>query len=807
MSNNEKTFPADPAALKKLFQSEKSYCAPYIYLPMDSGRGLDEPEKIGRLVSGYKKSGFGGLIPFTNNNYEILPHSPEYYDFYTHVKAETDGQGLILGYLDDTYVMRRYMAQLDKPEAAACKVLCNYEYACTEGQHLKREIHKSGVLMSVCAVNDDTLAILDLREFVHDGLLEWTVPEGNWIISEFICEPEVASNYIDLMDYTLCREYLKRTFGTLCDRLVKEDEARSPISLFIYRNVLYAGQNRRMWNENFNTLFEEMYGFDPAPFYPLMFRAFPGNSKRYKCMMFKCRSRMLVSGYLKAVSDFCKARGVFCTGFPAEGKCTAGSWMFGDGEMLHEYASAPGISMPFAYLYGINGIKVSAGAADMFGMQNVTADLFNYYDELTRDVIYRESMNAYVRGVNSIFAHLGEDRTRENTDIVESDQSSWGSIFSKGDDLTDFAQFATRVQSVLRGGEHVSEVGIVYPINTIHALVYLYHSEFKGFEYPFTPESCDYMELMNNFLGYVGIDATFVHPEVLAEKAFSENGVMYLDNGANVMKYKLLLLPSMSIMSLKTLRVIKKYYDAGGKIIATASFAKEAVETSLSSDNVNEALHNETPEDREIHEIIQYIFGKEATDPSVYRAYYKNENENGGAAYYFPSNKTSADGTGSVSANILYQATQRFNIAPDVYIDKMPRKEMLGLVNHSLPEFQKIGIHKILARSCSMNYLHKRQAGCDIFFFTNTSGDAYKGSILLRGRHSPEEWNPYTGKIHKLNCELVRFRSEIYTRVDAALNPSSCTFFVSPIQRSQKEIIRDLTADESIPEFFAHENF
>ncbi|MBQ8186256.1 MAG: hypothetical protein IJ037_05215, partial [Clostridia bacterium] len=742
-----------------------------------------------------------------NNNYPIRPLSPEYYDFLGKVKNETEASDLRLGYLDDTYVMRQYLAGLDNPEEAACKVLCNYEYACTEGQHLRREIHKSGKLMALCAVNDDTLAILDLREFVHDGVLEWDVPEGNWIISEFICEPEISSHFIDLMDYAVSREYLTRTFGALCDRLSRGDENKSPVDLFLYRNILYAGQNRRMWNPEFNTVFEEMYGFDPAPYYPLMFRSFPGNSKRYKCMLFKCRSRMMVEGYLKAAADFCKARDVFCTGFPAEAKCTACSWMFGDGQMLHTYSSAPGISMPFAYLYGINGIKVAAGAADMSGTPFVTADLFNYYDELTRDIIYREAMNAYVRGVNSVFAHLGEDRTRENTDIVETAQTSWGSIFSKGDDLADFAGFTTRVQSLLRGGDHVSEVGIVYPINTIHSLVYLYHSDFSGFEYPFTPESCDYMELMNNFLGYVGIDSTFIHPETMVEKAFSENGILYLDNGRSMMKYKLLVMPSMSIMSLKTLRVIRKYFDAGGKIIATDSLAKAAVETSLPSDDVNAALHNETPEDAEIREIIRHIFGKDATDPSIYRAYYKNENENGGAAYYFPSNKTAADGTGSVSANILYQATQKFNIAPDVYIDRMPRRELLGMVNYSLPDFRKVGVHKRLAKSCSMNYLHKRYAGCDIFYFTNTSGDAYNGSILLRGRHTPEEWNPYTGKIHKLTTELVRFRGEIYTRVDASIEASSCTFFVSPIQRTQKEIIRDFTDGEDIPEFFAKENF
>jgi len=65
--------------LKKLFQSPKNVYKPYIYLPIDGKNGLDTPEKLSRLITGYKKSGFGGIVPFSYKNYSIRPMSDEYY--------------------------------------------------------------------------------------------------------------------------------------------------------------------------------------------------------------------------------------------------------------------------------------------------------------------------------------------------------------------------------------------------------------------------------------------------------------------------------------------------------------------------------------------------------------------------------------------------------------------------------------------------------------------------------------------------------------------------------------------------------
>ena len=100
------------------------------------------------------------------------------------------------------------------------------------------------------------------------------------------------------MDYDICSEYLKRTFRELLTRLGEHSGEGSPIDVFIYRNILYAGRNRRMWHRDFNKVFEEHFGIDPAPYYPLMFRDFGGYAKRYKSMLMACRAKMLTEGYL-----------------------------------------------------------------------------------------------------------------------------------------------------------------------------------------------------------------------------------------------------------------------------------------------------------------------------------------------------------------------------------------------------------------------------------------------------------------------------------------------------------------------------
>ncbi|MBQ7921108.1 MAG: hypothetical protein IJ325_00820, partial [Clostridia bacterium] len=672
---NELVRAADSVELKKLFQNGNRDCSPYIYIPITSENDLDKEGRLEKLIQDYNKSGYVGVIPFAYTRSDIQALSPEYYSVYNTIHKITSENKMYTGYIDDSNIMRIYLGK-EGNNSSRCTILCQYESSCTSGDTLHKKLDDSGTLLSVMGVNDDTQELMDLRQYIIDGYLDWTVPEGNWNIEQYVCKEDPEAHIINLLDYDICFRYLKDTFRFWLDSL--PNDSRKFAGPFIYRNVVFGGSNRRMWSADFNKVFEEKYGFDPAPYYPLLFRDFGPHSKRYKCLLMSCRTIMLQDGYLKAAADICHSSEIFCTGFPAESKETACSWVFGDGQMLHKNASAPGVSIPFAYLYGLNGIKVAAGAADAFGKDILSADIFKYYLELNKDIIYRETLNSMVRGVNMLFTHLGEDRTDTNSKFGEQDKEAiWGAIFSKNNDLADYAGFVTRAQTMLRGGEHVCDVAIVYPIHSLHAQVYLYQSPVSGFEYPSTPENADYMELMNNFLNYVGVDATFLHPNVIRDRAFADNGLLYINGSDNEVKhkFKVIVMPSMTIMSLKTIRMIRKFFDAGGKIIATDILPSGAYECSLLDADLNKSLKSLSPEDIEIKEHIRYIFGEDCLDNRKYARYYKNTNANGGVAYFFPPNKRSVDGTESVSANILYQAVEKFNLAPDVYLDGMPRVE------------------------------------------------------------------------------------------------------------------------------------
>lgn len=791
-------------ALKQLFQNKNNGYGPYIYLPIDAKNGLNTREKLNALLKGYVESGIIGIIPYCYKNFGIQALSKEYFNVYELVCEIAQSFSLEIGYLDDTYIMREYLANLEKEQRdkAICKILNKYEYTCVEKQSFHKKLHTGGTLMSLTAVNDDDLTILDLRDNIVNGELVWEVPVGNWNVEEYVCEPDCESNYIDLLDYSECLNYVSQTFGLLLNK-VNLQSSNTPVSLFLYRNVMYAGRNRRMWHPSFNDYFEKWFGFDPAPFYPLLYRDFGDFGKRYVSLLMSARARILIEGYLKSVSDFCQNHEIFCTGYAAESKTTACSWLIGDAQMIHKYASAPGVALSFAYLYGINGIRVASGIADTTGKDTVTADLFNYYGSLQHDVIYRESMNAFVRGINMVFVHLGEDRTQISSD---SDDASRNSIFSHGDDLTEYASFVSRVQSLLRGGEHVSEIAIVYPIHSLHTFPYLYDEKENGFAYPYVPENADYMELMNNYLNYIGMDAVFVHPLMLEENAKVDGDTISITNGDNQQKFKLLVMPSMSIISIKAIRFIKKFFENGGHILATDSLPKNAWANELVPGDVNSALKTETAFDIEISETIRYIFGEDVLNSKLYRSYYRNENPNGGIAYFLPSNKTSVDGTDTVSANMLYQATERMNLTPDVYIDKMPRREFLGVVNQNLPEFLKIGVDKRLAKACTMNCQHKKYAGCDIYYITNTTGDDYHGKILLRGYHLPEIWDPVTGEISQAKIQYVNFRNKLYTSVSSTIQSSSSIFIVSNAAEGNTASSLGINIDE-LPVFYPHENF
>lgn len=658
------------------------------------------------------------------------------------------------------------------------KVLIRRDYICSEQEEVKLCLH-SGALMSLVAVGDRGMPT-DLREHITNGVLQWQAPRGNWTISEFLCIDEEELNYANVLSYDASMAYLETAFSLFSD--IFEDYIPAVMPAIAYSNVCFASKNRRDWDPSFNEAFEKRYGFDPSPYYPCLFSAGMKNSEHFKALFFECRADMMANGMIRALNDFAENHGLYIVGTVSEPKLSACSFINGDAMLCGRYA--PGALLDKAYMYGTNSLKIAAAASYNFGEDKVFCELFRDYYKISKRIMYNDVLNAYARGANLLSAHMPalaeKSRLSEEPFVKSETAPDWQS---------EFACFTSRTQALLRGGTHISDIGVLYPIYSIHSNVNLYQSEISGFEYPDTSDNLDYMTLINSVTMYSGHDLTVIHPNTLNDKSYIDNGKLYFNNGKKTECLSVIILPCTEMISIKSMRLLKEFYMSGGKLIATGRLPRQSFEFSPTESF-----------DAEVCLISEEIFGKDAVNDNIMKSYCHNKNDNGGEAYFLYFSHTAADGTQMTSSRRLNEAICAFDIPYDMYLPGMPRLECTGSLNTPYFEFVRLGLTNSIPGGGMLNHIHKRHGNTDVYYFTNTTERDYSSHVMLRGALSPEEWDPHAVSVNPLEFDYVRWQGEIYTRIVLRLRHASSVFVISDTDINPPDISGNIVSLHSISE-------
>ncbi len=780
--------------LKRDFQTLPMNCRPVPFYHMDgrfaeNGKLTDE---VAKNIALYKKSGYGGLTPLPvsamGGHEGTLPAfgTEEYYDSYRALLDKARELDMSIVYYDDLdFPSGRAGGELARvfPDSTAL-ALRRFEYECMEGQTVKRALYaeEGSKLMSLVAVEVDDRRVIDLRPFIDGDELVWTVPEGNWNVEEYVCVP-VKDGYANFMSYDASMDYISLTYKRFADRY--SDYFGDVVKMTFYDDLQYQAPNRRMWDYSLNEVFEERYGFDPAPYYPALWEEIGEDTAHYKALFMDCRAHMFADGFFKAVGDFTRRCGLASTGHVAEPKDASCSWLYGDGFLWRKYSGAVGLDLVHSYMYGFNGLKIASSAAYNYDIGTVVCEIYGNYGVLDERILYCEAMNAFSRGVNYMIPHTlwlsGKAR-------IPHEVSHRNPEFR--DIVPGLNDYMTRCQALLRGGRHICDIAMLYPIESVHSQMGLYESEPRGFEFSQTPENTDYMTLINSIMAYAGHDLTVIHPEVMEEKVSADDGMLYLNNTVNFERFSVLVMPGMSMIRLDNLRKIKKFWESGGKIIATVELPTKAFEFTPDKSS-----------DEEVNRLVNEIFGVTGDSHDVLQNIYENTNENGGAAYFIPSDKTGADGVYHVESRAIADLLDRLGVAYDVEIVDMPTLDDVGMLSLNLPAFRNSGAADAMQKGGVFGYIHKRQDNCDVYFFSNSTMADYDGDVLLRGELiNPELWNPHNGKIRRAEYEKVSYRGEIYTKLPLKLASAESVFIVSGGERDIFDFIRD-KGDQPIEEF------
>ena len=673
------------------------------------------------------------------------------------------------------------------------RTLVRRQYFCDPKEQLYLPL-KDGTPMSVMAYDDEHTDTIDLRPHIQSGVITFTVPDGNWTVEEYHCtsEPRYGEKphyTCNILSYNDSSDYL----GALFTALGKGIQAAmgSGVTHLFVSDICFHAPNRRNWDEHFNEVFEARFGFDPAPYYPALFHFIGERDPHIKALFMSCRAEMLRSGYLAALKATADRHGLRLITAMAEPKLPACSWLNGDTLAASVYS--PCAVQEKAYLYGMNSTHLAASAADNYGSKYVTCELFRDYSKITTDIVYKDAMNAFGHGANLLIAHWNSSRIDGHTHRRAIDRFLMDVLGREG--RSTFSAFVARTQALLRGGSRVNDIAMIYPIYALHDKVYLYEDTVgNSFEYPATPFSCNYMTVLNTVSTYVGQDITILHPETVNTLCKTHDGILELENPFQTQKFRILILPGADMMSLENLRLVKKYFDEGGKIVATGALPKLAFEYRV-EDEQNDPndftfmFEYGTPNDREVRSIARHIFGAEALDPAIIKESFYNKGEGGGEAYYIPSHRTAADGTELTDCVVLNNVLQSFQVPLDMYMPEMPRFECIGGFNNSHNEFIHLGLGDFVPGGGMISRIHKRRGDLDIYFFANTTDGNYGDTVYIRGIHTFDRWDPHTGKSSRLGAHYVRYRGEIYTRTRLYIPANRAVFLISRPNKKRAEHI------------------
>ncbi|WP_295937181.1 glycosyl hydrolase [uncultured Alistipes sp.] len=387
--------------------------------------------------------------------------------------------------------------------------------------------------------------ILDVTSALSDdGMLEWTVPEGDWIVSRYAmlttrvtnspASPEATGLEVDKMSKEHVAAHFDAYIGEVLRRIPEAD--RKSFKVVVQDSYETGGQN---WTDDMIGKFRSVYGYDPVPYMPVLNGQVVGSrdiSDRFLWDLRRLVADRVAYDYVGGLREICHKHGLTTWlenyghwGFPGEFLMYGGQsdeiggefWSEGSlGDIENRAASSS------AHIYGKSRVWAESftSAGPNFGRHPATmkqrGDRF-FTEGINATLLHLYIHQPYEDKNPGMSAWFGNDFHRKNT---------WFSHM----DL--FSTYLRRVNFMLQQGRYVADVAY-----------------FIGEDAPKMTGVCD-PPLPE------GYSFDYINAEVLLNYASVENGRLKLASG---MEYSLLVLPRQRTMRPEVLRKIGELVKEG----------------------------------------------------------------------------------------------------------------------------------------------------------------------------------------------------------------------------------------------------
>ena len=477
-------------------------------------------------------------------------------------------------------------------------------------------------------------------------------------------------------------------------------------------------------------------------YYPALWYDIGPETGAVRNALFGFRTELYTENFIGQMAAWCQEHGVSLSGHMDQEEAPNPVGTQGDLMKVFEHEQIPTIDDIWFTGRSNTSYKIVISAAFNYDRPIIQAETYAAYQRPWQNAkaAYRTAMDQHAMGINQQVGNRPRDA-----------------------ETPEMGRFVGRMEYMLRGGRHVADIAVLYPIATLQAK-YKFAQPVRvepvtggtrgrgepGFYFALeggivTPEN-DYMQIGEMLFRGLRIDFTYLHPEVLQSKCVIEGNQIVIDNKVNREAFRVLLLPGCETISIKTAEKVREFYLAGGTIIATSVLPKYSAEFD---------------KDRDVRKIIGEVFGIPEYGPMTaairaytddFKTFFALQNQTGGKAYFLPRPDP--------------------KMITDVFNEAVPVRD----VTIQLPPMWPVKMN--MQYDGALTYIHKVKANRDIYFFANSTDQAIDTKVVLRGNKNLTLWNPHTGEKEQPEISVSETNGQSITIVPLVLQPLTSVFYV-----------------------------
>jgi hypothetical protein len=438
--------------------------------------------------------------------------------------------------------------------------------------------------------------VIDISQYLENGILTWEVPEGDWTILRVCMVPTGAINTPVLPEAEgpeidkLTRELVFHHFESFAGKLTREIPApeRKSMKYLVIDSYEKGYQN---WTDDLEVPFREAYGYDPIPYLPVFSGRAVGSPEKSERFMWDLRRLVADRVSFEYVGGLREISHQYGLKLWVE---NYGHWGY-PGEMLQYGGQADIVSGEF-WVGGFGTfeplgsveVRAAASAAHTYGKTIVCAESFTsnppHYISHPWALKLRGDWS-FCEGVNLTL--LAEYLHQPYSDRVPGVNAAFGTAFNRNNiwffDMDSWILYEKRCNLMLQQGLYVAD--LAYFIGEDAPKV-------AGITDPKPPPGYAY-DLING--------------DVIRENLAAENGRLTLPDG---MSYKLLVLPPLDNMRPELLEKIRDMVRAGGSIYGPPPTHSPSLENHPDADEKVRHLAGQLWQECDGENITSVNFGK-----------------------------------------------------------------------------------------------------------------------------------------------------------------------------------------------------